>query len=184
MAIKDTLKTFGAGLKFLHWGIGLLVIGLLAVGFFMANFMEPSQTMFALYKWHKQLGIVVLIAIVVRMGWRMMNVRPAYLGPNKKWEIVAAKAVHYLFYAALIAMPLSGWMMSSAKGFSVSFFGMTLPNFIDPSDEMAGLTRAVHAYVAYSLLVLLTLHVGGVLKHVVIYKDQTLRRMLPFVKMK
>ncbi len=179
MTLRDSKTTFGSVTKTFHWLMALSVIGLLCVGFWMTTMMEPSPDMFFLYKWHKQIGIIVLILAALRIVWRLTNTVPDILGPSKKWEIVLARMVHVIFFASFVTMPLAGWLMSSAKGFSVSFFGYTLPDLIGESKEMASVFGAFHFYNAWLLVGAIVLHLGGVFKHVFVYKDGTLRRMLP-----
>lgn len=177
--LQDSKTSYGTITKTFHWLMALLVISLLCVGFWMTTMMEPSPDMFVLYKWHKQIGIIVLILAAARIVWRLTNTIPDILGPSKKWEIGLARAVHVIFFISFLTMPLAGWFMSSAKGFSVSFFGYTLPNFIGEDKAVADFLGAFHYYNACVLVGAIALHFGGVLKHVFVYKDGTLRRMLP-----
>lgn len=179
MMLRDSKTSYGSVTKIFHWLMAVTVIGLLCVGFWMANMMEPSPDMFLLYKWHKQIGMIVLALAVLRIVWRLTNKVPDIMGPAKKWEVILARAVHVVFFVSFITMPLAGWLMSSAKGFSVSFFGYTLPDLIASDNDMARFFSAFHFYNAWILVGAIALHFGGVLKHVFIYKDGTLRRMLP-----
>lgn len=70
--------------------------------------------------------------------------------------------------------------MSSAKGFSVSVFGLfTLPDFVRPNEALADIMVQTHGVLAWSLIAMIALHVGGALKHHIIDRDDTLKRMLP-----
>jgi cytochrome b561 len=102
------------------------------------------------------------------------------LPTHAKWEKFLATLVHIFLYFAIIGMPLSGWIMSSAKNFPVSVFNQfTLPNLVGPSEEIAKLAADFHELTAYALIAAIVLHFAGAMKHHVIDKDGTLRRMIP-----
>jgi cytochrome b561 len=95
------------------------------------------------------------------------------------WEKLAARSAHLLFYGFMIVMPLTGWLMSSAAGLQVSFFGLfLLPNLIGPDPSVMHLLKEVHQWLGYSLIALIGLHSAAALKHHFINKDDVLRRMV------
>lgn len=182
MIWKNTAERFGIVAKGFHWLIAVAVIGLIAVGLYMDG-LDPSPLKFKLSFWHKSFGITVLALVAARLVWRLTNTHPAALATHKKWEKTLARIIHLLLYVCLFAMPLSGWAMSSAKGFSVSVFGwFTLPDIVGENKELGGLLREAHEYIAWALIACIVLHFGGALKHHVIDRDSTLRRMIPFGK--
>ena len=133
-----------------------------------------------LYGLHKSVGVLILALTMARLGWRLSGTRPVALGPSRAWERVLAHSVHVGFYLVLIAMPLSGWLLSSAANFSVSVFGMfTLPDLVAPDKALQETLAAVHGWLAWGLAGLLVLHVAGALKHHFVLKNATLRRMIP-----
>ena len=181
MQWRNTSEHYGVVAKSFHWVIALLVIGLLGVGLYMES-LDPSPLMFKLSFWHKSFGITVLALVAARLVWRFMNTHPHSLPTHAGWEKTLAKITHGLLYLALFAMPLSGWIMSSAKGFSVNVFGwFTLPDLVGESEQIGSIARSIHGYAGYALIVLIGLHFAGAMKHHVIDKDSTLRRMLPMV---
>lgn len=182
MIWRNTTESYGLVAKSFHWVIALLVIGLLALGLYMSAQEPPTPQVFKLYALHKSLGITVLALAVLRVLWRLYNAHPLPLPNHKAWEKALAKAVHALLYLSLFLMPLSGWVMSSAKGFSVSVFNLfTLPDFVSRSDSLADAAKEVHEIAAYTLIAIVVLHAAGAIKHHVIDKDSTLRRMLPAI---
>lgn len=181
MIWRNTTEKYGAVAISFHWVIAILVIAMLAVGLIMTE-MDPSPQMFKIYALHKSVGILVLTLAVLRVIWRLSNPHPSSLPTHKAWEKFLAKLVHVLLYAALFIMPLSGWIMSSAKGFPVNLFGiegLTLPDLVKPDKDTAELAGEIHEVAAYSLIAAIALHFGGAMKHHVIDRDGTLRRMLP-----
>lgn len=133
-----------------------------------------------LYALHKSVGVVVFAITAGRLLWRFCGTTPALLGPVRPYERTLARTVHWLFYIVLLAMPLSGWLMSSAASFSVSVFGLfTLPDLIGPDKSLEHTFAAAHEALAWVLGGLVTLHVAGAAKHHVVWRDDTLRRMIP-----
>ena len=152
---------------------------MIGLGLYMVR-QDPSPFMFKLYFWHKSIGATVLALVALRLMWRLSVLYPAPLPSHRRWEKILAKTVHAFLYAALLALPLSGWIMSSAKGFSVSVFGwFTLPDLVDDNKSLAMRATEFHEITAYALIGFLCLHIGGALKHHIIDRDDTLRRMLP-----
>lgn len=176
---RNTTDRYGAVAIGLHWVVAILVIVLLVVGLVMTG-MKPGPDMLRIYATHKSIGITVLALAVLRLTWKLANPHPAALPTHRQWEKLLAKAVHIFLYFAIVAMPLSGWIMSSAKGFPVSVFGwFTLPDLVPPDKDLTKAASQFHEMLAYSLIVAIVLHFSGALKHHLIDKDGTLRRMLP-----
>jgi len=175
------MDTYNKLAKFFHWVIGLLFLGLLAVGFYMEA-LDRSAFKFELYGIHKALGITVLALAVLRIIWRFIRPAPGHIDTHKPWERALSKLVHFILYAGILAMPLSGWVMSSAGGHAVSFFGLfEVPPIVGENKDLGTLARQIHELAAYAMLGALALHFGGAAKHHIIDRDVTLTRM-SFVK--
>jgi len=178
--IKNTETEYGSVAKFFHWLMFLLIAALLTAGFIMTG-MENSPDKFRIYGLHKSIGAIVLVLALLRLGWRMRNAVPMLPQWMRRSEQFLAHASHAMLYALIIVMPLSGWMMSSAGGFPVSVFGLfTLPDLVAPDKVLAGTLRDLHGLLAYIIIGLVTLHALAALLHHFYYKDNILRRMLPF----
>ncbi|HBR69526.1 MAG TPA: hypothetical protein DEA55_09150 [Rhodospirillaceae bacterium] len=177
LTLKNTDKDYGLIARGLHWTSALIVLALLSLGFYMAG-LEVSPFKFSLYFWHKSFGILVLVLVALRLGWRLYNPPPEPIESQKKWEHALAKIVHILLYFGLIAMPLSGWFMSSAGDFPAPFFGLfNMPDFIPKDEALFRLFGSVHEYAAFALIVAVGLHALGAIKHHLLDKDETLTRM-------
>jgi cytochrome b561 len=182
MNLRNTAATWGSVQKSFHWVIALLVIGMICLGLYMTS-LKISPTVFRLFALHKSFGIVALTLITLRLLWTLASIRPDALPGHRPWEKFLAHLVHGFLYAAVIFMPLSGWVMSSAKNFHVSVFGwFTLPDLVAPDKALAHRAGEFHETLAWCLIAAIALHVAGALKHHVIDRDSTLRRMLPFTK--
>lgn len=182
MLLKNTKDRFGFVAKFLHWTTALLIMTLLSVGFYMTS-LGFSPTKLQIYMLHKSFGILVLMIVVLRIFWRLANPPPESLPTHKSWEKTLASFVHFFLYCVLIAMPLTGWIMSSAGDFPATFFGLfSLPHLVSKNQDIFNLTRNLHTYIALGILALLALHFAGAFKHHFIDRDATLQRMTkPYV---
>jgi cytochrome b561 len=133
---------------------------------------------------HKSFGITILGLALLRLVWRWLNRVPAEPLDIPRWQRIAARVSHIGLYVLLLITPLAGWLMSSARNFPVSWFGLvTLPDFIAPNRPAYELLHDIHELLAQTLFWLALLHIAAALKHHFIDKDNVLRRMLP-VKLK
>ncbi len=170
---------YSATAKALHWGIAVLIFGLLGLGFYMTG-LELSPTRLQLFSWHKWAGVTVFMLVVVRLAWRITHRPPALPAHMSALERFAAHAGHHLLYVLMFAIPLSGWLMSSAKGFQTVWFGvLPLPDLLTKDKALGNLLETVHVVLNYTLIAVLLGHVGAALKHHFIDRDEVLTRMLP-----
>jgi len=120
---------------------------------------------------------------VLRLAWRLFHRPPELPAGMTSIERTLARGTHMLFYALLFIMPLTGWMMSSAKNYSVSWFDQfTWPNLIAPDERAFDVLRTVHDTLSWLLFAVAILHILAALKHHFWNKDDVLKRMLPFTK--
>ncbi len=165
--------------KVLHWGIALLIFGQLALGVYMTD-LELSPTKLQLYAWHKWAGVTLLLLVVVRVVWRIAHHPPALPGHMARLERFVAHGSHYLLYVLMFAIPLSGWLMSSAKGVQTVWFGvLPIPDLLAKDKVLGDLLQTLHMSLNLGLGLLVLGHVGAALKHHFIDKDEVLVRMLP-----
>lgn len=159
-----------------HWIIAILILAAWPLGAYMHE-LPLSPTKLKLYSYHKWIGITVLLLAAARLAWRLTGGVPAAL-PGPRWQAAAAEATHWLLYALLFAVPLSGWLMSSAKGFTTMYFGvLPLPDLVAKDEALGKTLNQVHVVLNFALIGLLALHVAAALKHHFVDRDATLRRM-------
>jgi cytochrome b561 len=176
MQIKNTAYRFGIIAILLHWVMAILLIGLLILGLYMVS-IPISLEKLKLYGWHKEYGILALMLVMVRIIWRLSNRIPYLTLPL--WEKIAARTVHWAFYGFMFAMPITGWLITSAAGLPVSFFGLfVLPDLVTPNPDSMQLFQKIHEWLGYGLIATIVLHTSAALKHHFINKDDILKRML------
>lgn len=176
------MNHYTATAKTLHWVSAALIIGLLGLGFYMSD-LPLSPRKLQLYSWHKWAGVSAFILAVLRLAWRAGHPAPALPTTMPKMQQVAAHIGHLALYGLMLAIPLSGWLMSSAKGFQTVWFGvLPLPDLIGRDKELGVLLANLHSSLNVLLIVLLVAHAGAALKHHFIERDDILRRMLPCTK--
>ena len=178
----NSQERYGTMSIVLHWGMALLVIALIALGFYMdalpnVGFDTEKITLILA---HKALGMLALAIAVLRLAWRLANVLPRFVDGLPDWQQVAARFVHLMFYALLFAVPVTGWLMSSAGGYPVPFFSFfDVPDMIGVNEWLFLVLIEVHHWLAWLLLFFLVLHAGAALRHHFALRDETLQRMLP-----
>ncbi|MDG6778380.1 cytochrome b [Thiomicrorhabdus sp. zzn3] len=167
-----------------HWLLAVAILGLFALGVWMVELDYYSTWYHQAPEIHKSVGVLVMMAMIIRWGWNLAGGSPAPLvhqtgRVSAHWQRRAIKAVHWLLYLWVLALGVSGYLISTAEGHAVSVFGwFDVPVWIAPFDNQADLAGEVHEWLAYSLMGLVTLHLVGALKHHFINQDNTLKRML------
>ena len=160
----------------LHWLMALLIFSAFPLGVYMHD-LPLSPTKLQLFSYHKWLGITILLAAAARLAWRITHPAPAMVD-MPRWQRIAAHGIHHLLYVLLFAIPLSGWLMSSAKGFQTVWFGvLPLPDLVGKNKELGDLLTELHQSLNFGLLLLVGAHIAGALKHHFVERDDTLRRM-------
>lgn len=163
----------------LHWLIAIAIFGTFALGTYMAD-LRVSPTMLKLYSWHKWAGVTIFLLAILRLAWRLGHPPPALPSHMAALERLAAHAGHLALYGLMFAIPLSGWLMSSAKGFQTVWFGLLpLPDLVAKDEALGALLEQVHLVLNYVLLALVVVHVVAALKHHFINRDDVLLRMWP-----
>ncbi len=165
--------------KSLHWLMALMIFGLLGLGFYMSDLPLSPQKL-KLYSWHKWAGVTVFLLSLVRLAWRATHQPPLMPWQMSKLQQIAAHVGHVGLYLLMLAIPLSGWLMSSAKGFQTVWFGvLPIPDLLPKNKELGDLLLSLHQGLNLLLVVLLLTHIAAALKHHFIDRDDVLIRMLP-----
>jgi cytochrome b561 len=182
MPFRNTTARWGAIAQSFHW----IIVALILTQFVLATQYDRlplGMAKLAVIARHKSVGVTIFGLAILRLAWRLMNPTPLLPNTLKPYERVLANITHFALYALILVMPITGWIMSSARNFPVSWFNLfQLPDLVAPSRPLYDLMHATHGILAWTLVGVATLHVLAAIKHHFILKDDTLRRMLPFTR--
>ena len=181
MQVRNTTARWGSVAQFLHW----LIVALIITQVILALSAEQLHGMakLAMLARHKSVGITILMLALVRLAWRLINPTPPLPLTLKPYERLLANFTHAALYVLIFALPITGWIMSSARGFPVSWFSLfQLPDLVTKNRPLYEAMQETHEALAWTLGAVALLHLLGALKHHFVLKDTVLRRMLPFSK--
>ncbi len=173
-------KKYTAPAMTLHWLIAALIICGFSLGWVMTDIpgFPPFKRQY--YTWHKWIGVTVFALAILRVLWRVIHPAPPLPSTVAPWQRRTAYFTHILLYLFMLAIPLSGYLMSLASGKPVVYLNLIpLPPLIEPNKALAPFFRTAHVYLNDLLLGLVALHVLAVLKHQFIDRNGLLTRMLP-----
>lgn len=177
--LRNTDHSWGSMAMLLHWLVALLVFVQFGLGWAAVSW-RMSPTKLDLFVWHKSIGMLILLLVVVRIAWRSLNVTPSLPVDMTSLERLAARVSHLLLYALLLVMPLTGWIINSAANVPFRiFWQIPLPALVSPDKALADATARVHLALFITLALLLVLHVGAAMRHHFIKRNTVLTRMLP-----
>jgi cytochrome b561 len=164
----------------LHWLTALLIISAFFLGLVMTDIHGITPTKLKYYSWHKWLGVTVLALAVLRVLWRNANKPPPPLASIPAWQHKAADAMHYLLYFLIFAVPISGYLYTSAAGVPVVYLGLfQIPSLIEPNTELKPVLKTVHYVLTMTMAGAVAAHALAALKHHFFDRDDVLKRMLP-----
>lgn len=194
MSISNSRTRYGTVAMTLHWVIAVLILVNICLGLYFGEFVPDNappdvhKFAFELIQIHKPIGLTILVLSILRLLWRLVNPVPPLpqgMSPALKFT---ARATHFLLYFLIIAIPLSGWIMVSASrlGLPTSYFGLfqwpNVPFFADLTSQQKHAWHetfeSTHSILAWSVIVLIPIHVTAALWHQ-FRGDDVLRRMIP-----
>ena len=179
MQLKNSAERYGWVAIAIHWVVAVAVIGLFALGYWMVGLTYYDDWYKQAPDIHRSVGILLLGLMLVRVVWRIANSGPKPLSSHKRWEVASAHAAHSLLYLLLFVAMVSGYLISTADGSSISVFGwFDVPSLTGQVKGLEDTAGAVHYWSTWAIVGLAAVHAAGALKHHFIERDQTLRRML------
>jgi cytochrome b561 len=183
MPNQDVPPRYGTVAKVFHWTIAALIVTQFVLAR-MADDLPLGARKLGLLARHKSFGMTVLMLAVLRLLWRFWNTPPALPAGMTPLERAVARGTHTALYVLLFVQPLTGWLMSSAKNYSVSWFGLfTWPNLIAKNESAFNILRATHDTLSGVLFAVVVLHILAALKHHYWNRDDVLLRMLPHFRL-
>ena len=167
--------------KVLHWVTGAVIVAGFSVGLYMVD-LPFSPGKLSTYSYHKWIGVSAFALVLLRLAWRVGHAPPAWPAGMPRWQAAAAGAVHVLLYALMLAIPVTGWLYSSASGVPTVPFGVAalqLPDLVAKDRGLADVLRFVHRAFNYSLASLVVVHVAAAVGHRFFDDHGILARMMP-----
>jgi cytochrome b561 len=182
-ALTETNDAYTRTAIAIHWAIALLIVCGFGLGWIMTDIPGFTPAKLRYYSWHKWIGVTVFALAALRIVWRATHAAPPLPEGMAPWQRAAAHAVHALLYVLMIAVPVTGYLFSSAANVPVVYLGIVpLPRLIDPDPTLKVIFRTAHVFLNYGLAALVFAHVAGAVKHQFIDRDGLLSRMIPFIK--
>jgi cytochrome b561 len=176
MQLKNSKQRYGLVAIVFHWASALMAIGLLASGFWMTSLSYGSTWYHSAPELHKAFGVMFMGIVLGRLAWKGVTASPEPIGSSV--EIKASKFVHLMLYGGLLAMLVSGYLLTTGRGSSIEVFGLlAIPSLFDIG-KYTRLAGDVHFFAAWMLLALTAVHALAALKHHFIDRDRVLSRML------
>ncbi|WJS85514.1 cytochrome b/b6 domain-containing protein [Paracoccus sp. TOH] len=184
MKASNTARAYGWVARMFHWTVAVLILAAIAIGLYADTLPEGGesqlQAIFTAYSVHKTVGMAALALAALRILWALTQPKPRPLHPERRLESFGAEAVHWALWLGMVVMPLSGWLLHSAApgGFARILwpFGQRLP-FVPENAALSERFAAFHEFGWWLLAGLILLHVAGALKHAILDRDGTMRRM-------
>lgn len=178
--IRNTADGWGWPARAFHWVIAVMILGQFALGLWMDD--GPARADKPFYESvHASIGITILALILLRLGWRMMNVAPAPPPQAPLWQRKSARGVHWALYVVAFATILAGWLMvgTQKEPVSIWLFGfIEMPQLLSPGSALHELLEETHVALAFTLIALVAVHTGAALYHMLVLRDDVMRRMV------
>jgi cytochrome b561 len=177
--MSSSSRYHGASIT-LHWLMLVLLAAVYCLMEFRDIYPRGSEPRELMKTWHYMLGLSVFALVIVRLGLRAILKAPPVSPAPPAWQTGLSHAVHAALYLLMIGMPLGGWLLLSAEGATIPFFGVELPPLVAPSETLAETIEEIHetgSKIGYGLIAIHT--IAGLVHHY-IFRDDTLRRMSPF----
>ena len=180
MSSSDPTHRYPTTVAVLHWVIAAAMIGLVALGWWMQEIpKQPPGPRADAYNLHKSIGLAVFLLMAARLAWRLGHAAPE-LPPLPRWQARAALAIHYLLYATMFVVALSGYLGSATSGYPVKFFGWVVPAWIGAHPGVKDACSVVHLATSWLLMLAIGVHVAATFYHEWVLGDRLLARIWPW----
>lgn len=178
MRFRNTQNRYGFISLIFHWLTALVIFALFALGLWMVELTYYDAWYRLAPHYHKSIGLLLMLAMLLRLGWRFYS-RPPEPEPSlQRWEALSARAAHILLYLLVFALGISGYLISTADGLGIALFNwFDVPATLTGIDQQEDIAGEIHKWLAWSLISLAVLHALAALKHHFLDKDRTLTKM-------
>jgi cytochrome b561 len=184
--LKNNNSSYGLITIIIHWLMALTLFSLFGLGLYMVELSYYDSWYKGSIDLHKSVGGLLILVLIFRIIWRLMNIKPNPANPKASgFEVKVVYLVHLSMYLLMVALMFSGYLISTADGREVDVFNLfslpAMPFSIDNQEDIAG---DVHEILAWTLILLSTIHGLAALKHHFVDRDNTLKRMLKVIPRK
>lgn len=180
--LKNSYDRYGALSKVLHWAMAVMIIALVVVGFYMTGLEKEDPNRINIYNLHKAVGALTLFLLILRVVWLRTSPAPELPSVFSKNERFLTQGVRSLLYLLMALVPVSGYVLSTAAGYPVHFFGLfDLPLLFEKNKALADFAHEAHEILGYAILVFVLLHAAGAIRHRLLNRGDeadVLQRML------
>lgn len=177
---REDIESWTATAKLFHWVMAALIFAQIALGLAAVGW-HLSPTKLTLFVWHKSTGMLILALLALRLLWRLSRRAPELPWEMPLWERAGAHLSHFLLYALMLALPLTGWVIASASNVPFKiFWTIPLPAIVAPDKAVSDLFATIHGWLVTLLALVLVAHIGAALRHHYVKRDTVLIRMLPW----
>jgi cytochrome b561 len=179
MSWKNPADHWGTISQLLHWVVVALVLVMAWLGLTMTDLPNTPHKIDT-YALHKSIGLGILALVLLRLAWRLHAGAPRPVAGTPRWQHRVASATHGGLYLLLLAIPVSGWVINSASGFPLRWFGLfRVPQLAGRDEALQELAETWHEWMFWALVVLALAHTAAAVWHHFFLQDATLARMLP-----
>ncbi|MBX3713522.1 MAG: cytochrome b [Lysobacter sp.] len=179
MSLKNPSDRWGGVSQCLHWATVVLIVAIAYIGLTMGD-LPNGPDKIRTYALHKSIGLTILALVALRVLWRLAAGAPRPVPGSPRWQERIASLTHFGIYVLLFAIPISGWVMNSAAGYPLQWFGLfNLPAIAGKSQELREAAKEAHELMFWLLALMVVAHAGAAFYHHLFQQDATLARMLP-----
>jgi len=176
--LRNTQTRWGSIAKCFHWTVAIFIFVEFVLGWTAVS-LPLSPAKLNLFVWHKSIGLLVLLIVMLRLGWRLAGPVPQPPITMPRWQQTASLADHWLQYALMLLLPFSGWIIDSAANIPFrAFWLFSPPRLIGPSKLLEEFGKQAHLILSIGLAGVIVIHVVAALWHHFVARDNVLRRML------
>ncbi len=178
MRWRNATTYWGLTSRLFHWLMAIAIVFMAGLGITMIN-VRLSPMKLEMFILHKSIGIFLLVAVLARIYWRLINPTPRLPDTMSRQQVRLARFTHLWLYALLIAIPTSGWVINSAANFPLRWFGLfEIPAIVQPSIVVEEYAKKTHLLLLITLAITLVGHITAALRHHIVHRDGVLQRML------
>jgi cytochrome b561 len=176
--LKNSTTTYGWLSIAFHWISALAIYGLFGLGLYMVDLSYDHEWNYLAPHWHESLGLLFLALLVARLIWRQINPKPQPLA-DSPFQTAVAKWAHWVLILLMLAIPITGYLISTAAGHDVKLFDwLDVPSITGKIGGMETLSGQFHYWLSVLIVALSVGHIAAAIKHHLLDKDNTLKRML------